>query len=180
VLYRLLLLPLLAPLLAVLLVAALNPSPSSRLRLLIWTSPALPIGVWMALAASGGGALSAGLTALALQQPGDQPLRRRAVQGSGDDRRQPEPWDEQPEPRARPGRQERQEAPTAYAGPERGPQDPPPTLSVPFRILRTGSGQPAAAAAADGAAAATTTATTTGGAGHGDAEGWDTPPSDDW
>lgn len=175
-LYRLLLLPLLAPLLAVLLVAALNPSPSSRLRLLIWTSPALPIGVWMALAASGGAALSAGLTALALQQPGDQPLRRRAVQTSGGERRQPEPWDEQPEARARPGRQERQNPPAAYAGPERGPQDPPPTLSVPFRILRTGSGpgvsaQPAAAPAA---------ATTTAGAGHGDAEGWDTPPSDDW
>ena len=44
-LQRLLLLPLLAPLLAVLLVAALNPTPASRLRLLIWTSPALPIGV---------------------------------------------------------------------------------------------------------------------------------------
>ncbi|MDM7938176.1 MAG: hypothetical protein QUV06_12055 [Cyanobium sp. CZS 48M] len=161
-LYRLLLLPLLAPLLAVLLVAALNPSPSSRLRLLIWTSPALPIGVWMALAASGGAALSAGLTALALQQPGK--------------RHQPEPWDEQPEARARPGRQERQNPPAAYAGPERGPQDPPPTLSVPFRILRKGSG-PGVSAQPAAAPAATTTTT---GAGHGDAEGWDTPPSDDW
>ncbi|MCT0217853.1 hypothetical protein KQ304_02400 [Synechococcus sp. CS-1329] len=166
-LYRLLLLPLLAPLLAVLLVAALNPSPSNRLRLLIWTSPALPIGVWMALAASGGAALSAGLTALALQQPVER-------------RQQPEPWDEQPEPRVRPGRQERQERqdpPAAYAGPERGPQDPPPTLSVPFRILRKGSGPGVSAQPAAAPAAATTT---TAGAGHGDAEGWDTPPSDDW
>ncbi len=164
-LQRLLLLPLLAPLLAMLLVAALNPTPASRLRLLIWTSPTLPIGVWMALAASGGAALSAGLTALALQQPGDQPLRRRSVQATGGDRREPEPWDDRPEPRSRPARQQ----PTSwYAGPERSPQEPPPTLSVPFRILRTGSG----------GAPATATATAT--PVHGDAEGWDTPPSDDW
>ncbi len=173
-LQRLLLLPLLAPLLAVLLVAALNPTPASRLRLLIWTSPALPIGVWMALAASGGAALSAGLTALALQQPGDQLLRRRSVESfGGGDRREPEPWEGMPEPRARPARQE---PPAGYAGPERAPQDPPPTLSVPFRILRTGSGEaPGRTAAAPAAAAAATP-----GPGNGDAEGWDTPSSDDW
>lgn len=165
-LQRLLLLPLLAPLLAVLLVAALNPSPASRLRLLIWTSPALPIGIWLALAASGGAALSAGFTALALQQPGDQPLRRRSVQASGvGDRREPEPWDERPEPSARSAPQQ---PPTGYAGPERAPQDPPPTLSVPFRILRTGSG---------GAPASATAAASPG---NTDAEGWDTPSSDDW
>ncbi|CAK6691579.1 MULTISPECIES: hypothetical protein [unclassified Synechococcus] len=165
-LQRLLLLPLLAPLLAVLLVAALNPTPASRLRLLIWTSPALPIGVWLALAASGGAALSAGLTALALQQPGDQPLRRRSVQPSGGgDRREPEPWDDRPQASARPAPQQ---PPGGYAGPERAPQEPPPTLSVPFRILRTGSG------------GAPASATATASPGNGDAEGWDTPPSDDW
>ncbi|CAK6695107.1 hypothetical protein I1E95_01895 [Synechococcus sp. CBW1107] len=169
-LQRLLLLPLLAPLLAVLLVAALNPTPASRLRLLIWTSPALPIGVWMALAASGGAALSAGLTALALQQPGDLPLRRRSVQATGGgDRREPEPWDDRPERGDGPAQQQ----PTSwYAGPERSPQDPPPTLSVPFRILRTGRG----GAPASAPAGATATATPA----QGDAKGWETPPSDDW
>ncbi|MCT0249691.1 hypothetical protein [Synechococcus sp. CS-205] len=167
-LQRLLLLPLLAPLLAVLLVAAFNPTPPSRLRLLIWTSPALPIGAWMALAASGGAALSAGLTALALQQSGDQPLRRRSVQPLGArDRRESEPWEEMPEPEAR---RQRHQPPTDSAGPERGPQDPPPTLSVPFRILRTGSG--------DGPAGPTTPAATP--STSPDAEGWEVPASDDW
>ncbi|WP_094556530.1 hypothetical protein [Synechococcus sp. 1G10] len=172
-LQRLLFLPLLAPLLAVLLVAALNPTPASRLRLLIWTSPALPIGIWMALAASGGAAISAVLTALALQQPADQLLRRRSVESfGGDDRREPEPWEGMPERRARPARQE---APAWNAGPERAPQDPPPTVSVPFRVLRTGSAEaPGRAAAAPAAAAATPSP------GNGDAEGWDTPSSDDW
>ena len=64
-LQRLLLLPLLAPLLLVLLVGALNPRPSLSLRLLIWTSPALPIGVWIALAGGGGAGLSAAAAALA-------------------------------------------------------------------------------------------------------------------
>ena len=65
-LQRLLLLPLLAPLLLVLLVGALNPRPSLSMRLLIWTSPALPIGVWIALAGGGGAGLSAAAAALAL------------------------------------------------------------------------------------------------------------------
>jgi uncharacterized integral membrane protein len=187
VLQRLLLLPLLAPLLAVLLVAALNPTPSSRLRLLIWTSPALPIGAWMALAASGGAALSAGLTALALQ-PAERRLRRQTRQAAPAyaDR---EPWDTMAEASARGrhpgGRQGQDSAPGTVptAGPERGAQDPPPTLSVPYRILRTGSGHgvtpepvPAAgvsrATPAGGGTAAATAAS-------GD-DGWDTPPSDDW
>ncbi|MEA5412824.1 hypothetical protein VB737_13710, partial [Synechococcus sp. BA-120 BA3] len=67
-LHRLLLLPLLSPLLVTLLVAALNPSPSLALRLLTWQTPSLPIGLWMAVAAGGGAALSAGATALALRQ----------------------------------------------------------------------------------------------------------------
>ena len=60
---RLLLLPLLAPLLAVLVIGTLNPRPPVRLRLLIWTSPPLPIGVWLLLASGGGALLSAGSTA---------------------------------------------------------------------------------------------------------------------
>ena len=54
VLRRLLLVPLLAPLVAVLLVGALNPRPAHSLRLLVWSSPALPIGVWIMVAATAG------------------------------------------------------------------------------------------------------------------------------
>jgi uncharacterized integral membrane protein len=104
VLQRLLLLPLLLPLLAVLLLGAINPRPATSLRLLIWTSPTLPIGLWITAAAAGGAALSAGATALALKgqsrvvfqrqrrglEPGAQPERRGAARPplrrmSGDD-----------------------------------------------------------------------------------------------
>ena len=53
---RLLLLPLLSPLLVALLLAALNPRPALSMRLLIWRSPELPIGLWLG-AGAGGGAL---------------------------------------------------------------------------------------------------------------------------
>ncbi len=186
-LQRLLLLPLLAPLLAVLLVAALNPRPSTSLRLLIWSSPALPIGAWLALAAGGGAALSASLTALALQ-----PQRQERGLGAADVG--PEPWERMAEPprRASPDR-ESTVAPAAWttggAGPERGPQDPSPTVAVPFRILRRGhSGQGerthtgrTGATTTSGPVAANSTAKAAASERAGqDGEGWDIPLSDDW
>jgi hypothetical protein len=138
VLHRLLLLPLLSPLLVTLLVAALNPSPSIRLRLLTWQSPALPIGLWMAMAAGGGAALSGGATALALRQGGSRPLRRTV--------RRSEPWEDAGWSPPRSGRGEPQRpfasppepsgGPPAAAGPSRGAGEPAPTVSVPFRVLR--------------------------------------------
>jgi hypothetical protein len=124
VLHRLLLLPLLSPLLVTLLVAALNPSPAIRLRLLTWQSPPLPIGLWMAMAAGGGAALSGGATALALRQGGSRPLRRTV--------RRSEPWEEAGWSPPRSGRGE----PPAAAGPPRGAGEPAPTVSVPYRVLR--------------------------------------------
>ncbi len=122
-LQRLLLLPLLSPLLVTLLVAALNPSPVLPLRLLTWQSPRLPIGLWMALAAGGGAALSGGATALALRQGGSRPLRRTV--------RRSEPWEEAgwspPGPTG---------GSPVDAGPARAAGDPAPTVSVPFRVLR--------------------------------------------
>ena len=161
-----LLLPLLAPLLALLLTGALNTRPKVTLRLLTWQSPSLPLGVWIAAAAAGGSALSAGGTALALRDPGPG-LRRRV-------RREPErgePWEgsagipwgrpwsgEQPEStnwrasndqgsrtmgsqgNENLGEIEQPQAsrPAASAGPNRAPGEPPPTLSVPYRVIRRG------------------------------------------
>jgi uncharacterized integral membrane protein len=156
VLHRLLLLPLLSPLLVTLLVAALNPRPSVALRLLTWQTPALPIGLWMAMAAGGGAALSGGATALALRQ-GSRPPQRRTVRRS-------EVWDAEgwsPPWRGRsgadtpgPGAANRSApAPSAApphaatasaAGPSRAPGEPAPTVSVPFRVLhRPQAGPPA-------------------------------------
>ena len=155
-LQRLLLLPLLAPLLLVLLVAALNPRPNLALRLLIWTSPSLPIGAWIALAAGGGAGLSAGAAALALQT-GPISLRRQ-VRRDGDD-----PIDGWSEP-AQPAQPAQPTQPTQpAAGPARAPGDPAPTVAVPFRVIRTG-----------GNTVATSNAPTSVG------DGWDSPNGDDW
>ncbi|MCT0199689.1 hypothetical protein KQ313_08365 [Synechococcus sp. CS-1325] len=121
-LQRLLLLPLLAPLLLVLLIAALNPSPSYGMRLLIWRLPPLPLGAWIAMAAGGGAAFSAGFAALALQQA-VIPLRRARDEQSF-----------QPPPP--PSRRQRPAPPPGVPVPERAPQDPLPTISIPFRVIR--------------------------------------------
>lgn len=177
---RLLLLPLLAPLLAVLLVGALNPRPSYRLRLLIWSTPALPVGVWIALAGAGGAALSAGATVLALRAGGaelQRSLRREPERTAGAG---PEP------PAPERARRTSPEAVATAGGswPKRAPQDPPPTVSVPFRVIRKGSG--AAAASRSGAArpaepVAAAPPPAAGGTRETEGEeSWDGPVRDDW
>lgn len=154
---QLLLIPLLAPLLAVLLVGAINPRPAISLRLLVWSSPALPVGAWMALAAAGGGLLSALGTGLALagSAPGLQRQVRRPI-GS--------PWQRagaEPEARQEP-------SPTAAAaGPSRAAGEPSPTVAVPYRIIRRA--RPAAAHQTSANAAAPP-----------EADGWDEAGNDDW
>jgi hypothetical protein len=140
VLHRLLLLPLLSPLLVTLLVAALNPSPPLALRLLTWQTPSLPIGLWMAAAAGGGAALSAGATALALRQGGRPPLRRTVRrQDRLEDDTWAAPWAGRSEGRASaaaPATPAPSAAPSAAAaGPSRAPGEPAPTVSVPYRVL---------------------------------------------
>ncbi len=159
---RLLLLPLLAPLLTVLLVGALNPRPWVGLRLLIWRTPEWTIGSWLALAAGGGGALSATATALALQA-GSASTRRQLHRpihaggsrrvwpwgrGQGPSPTEPEPGAWAPGPNPEPSAAWGQQAETrpggpwpgqAWAGPSRHPAEPPPTLSVPFRVIRRGT-----------------------------------------
>lgn len=67
---RVLLLPLLSPVLATLVVGAINPKPPVTVRVLTWTSPALPLGLWLAGASCLGASLSAAGAALALQGGG--------------------------------------------------------------------------------------------------------------
>lgn len=146
---RLLLLPLLSPLLALLVVGALNPQPGLSLRLLTWSSPALPLGAWIALAGAGGAALSAGATALALGE-GGAPLGRQVRRRMGPQGR--EPWEEEPleerEPSGRRRWREAEPEPPAQdtrapawvdAGRSRAPGEPAPTVAVPFRVIRRGS-----------------------------------------
>ncbi len=171
-LHRLLLLPLLSPLLAVVLVAAINPKPWVKLRLLTWTSPSWPLGAWMASAAGLGAAMSAAGAALALQDAGAELTPRRQVRRRADDepeesgaRSEPgEPWMPQPAP--------------GWAGPSRSATDPAPTVSVPFRVIRKGQ------RASDNAAAAPASRSTTAAAGQPASsaadDDWGSPVSDDW
>ncbi|MBM5808410.1 MAG: hypothetical protein FJ051_01095 [Cyanobacteria bacterium M_surface_9_m1_291] len=160
-LQQLLLLPLLAPLLAVLLLAAVNPRPPVALRVLIWTSPALPLGAWMAAAAASGAGLSALATGLALRQAGPA----LSVQ------RRRRPWTADPRPAAAAASSPAAAAPGRATAPSRSPGEPAPTVEVPFRVIRKA---PAAAAAAAAAPTAAPTAARAVG------DGWDQPLGSDW
>ena len=158
---QLLLIPLLMPLLAVLLVGAINPRPAIQLRLLIWSSPALPVGVWMMLAAGGGGLLSALGAGLALRGPAPSLVRQV--------RRPVEPGWEQPQERSWAS----WNAKAASAGPSRAAGEPSPTVEVPYRVIRRGSPAAPAPTAGETTSRATASATAAG-------DGWDQPLSDDW
>lgn len=155
---QLLLIPLLAPLLAVLLVGAINPRPAVSLRLLVWSSPTLPAGVWMMLAATGGGLLSALGTGVALRAGSPLGLQRQVRR----------PARESPEPAAAaaPARDDRT-TPMPSAGPSRAAGEPSPTVEVPYRVIRRGRPAPAPAGSAETVTAAV-------------GDGWDQPSGDDW
>lgn len=159
VLRQLLLLPLLAPLLAVMVVGALNPKPAVRLRLLTYTSPPLPIGVWMMLAAAGGGLLTAGATGLALRSGSTNQQQRQVRLPLGAEpawAAWSAPTDSEPAP-SRPARpsSEPHWPETVAAGPSRAPGEPAPTVEVPFRVIRRASSTTAAAAAAEASTGST-------------------------
>lgn len=175
-----------------LITGALNPRPAVALRLLIWTTPALPLGVWMAAVAAGGAVLSGGATALALRQPGPA-LRRQvrreggaawegerftardredrgyaagrgagsgAAAGYGEGRFETDGFEERGRRGWRNGAHPDDARATAaaggqaWAGPDRRPGEPPPTVSVPFRVIR----QPAQTASAPDRGAGTAAA----------------------
>jgi len=126
-LQRLLLIPCLSPLLVTLLVGGLNLGKAGSLRILTWELPTLPIGVWMALAATTGAVLGSGGVLAAGSPSAQQPLQREV--------RRPFTWEGEPP------ETDSQRAATSAATmpwPERDVRDPPPTVSVPFRVIRTG------------------------------------------
>jgi hypothetical protein len=157
---QLLLIPLLAPLLAALLIGAINPRPALALRLLVWTSPALPLGAWIAMAAAAGAAVSAGSSALALRQ-GQQPSSAPRHQTSRRSAAPPPPDQQADGPRA------------SAAAPSRAPGEPAPTVEVPFRVIRRGTVNPVATPAAAPSQAGAANAQVVG-------DGWDVALNDSW
>ena len=126
---RLLLIPCLAPLLAVLALSATNVGDKTRLRLLVWTTPPLPVGAWTALAGAGGAAGAALAAFLVL--PAERPLSRKRhspVQHEFDQTGYPsdEPTTRSP----------------AQPGPERDVREPAPTVSVAYRVIQRPSSEP--------------------------------------
>ncbi len=188
---QLLLLPLVAPLLAVLLVGAVNPRPAVSLRLLIWSTPPLPIGVWLMLAGAGGAGLSAVATGLALGQGAGPTATRRQV-------RRPVgaswmPWQHEAAATT-PGPTERRsgvtsdsrdpdggggaDGPWSGAAPSRNPGEPAPTVEARYRVLRrTARNTPTATGSGQSQGAASTPATRTAAAASDD---WGQPRGDDW
>ncbi|MFN7900911.1 MAG: hypothetical protein ACK5N0_14865 [Synechococcaceae cyanobacterium] len=204
---RLLLAPLLAPLLALLLLAALNPAPRLSLRLLTWRSAPLPLGAWLAMAASGGALVSASAVGLALGQAGRLPWSERRRSGSaatlsgdsnGDDRWRPssrEPWEAEPPPPRAAQAAARNAASGFSAGPSRAVGEPAPTVAVPFRVIQRPGERVAATATTTTTTAATATAAPTqparaatparsqpepAGPSSDGQEGWGSPLLEDW
>ena len=141
---RWLLVPLLLPLAAALAVALLNLRVPARLRLLIWTSPPLPLGTWVDRA--GGGVAAAALLVECpelrhVSRNPDEPRRRRTRR----------PMDPPEEPLDSSEAQQPFEAsePTAQAPPERSPHEAPPTVAVPFRVVQRSASAPASASSVD-------------------------------
>lgn len=131
-LQRLLLIPCLSPLLLTLLVGGMNLGKSGSLRILTWELPALPIGVWMTVAATTGAVLGSGGALSAVTRTNRRPLQRE-VRHSYGGTAQNTPQDEE---RQTSGGQ------TTILWPERDVRDPSPTVSVPFRVIRTGAKAP--------------------------------------
>jgi hypothetical protein len=161
---RLLLLPLLSPLVAATVLGALNPTPVLSLRLLTWSSPALPLGAWISAAALGGAVLSGAGTSLALRPPGAA-LRRRVRLERAAPGWEATPPQEEGNRRHSPGpgraARGRGADPTetygrgsgasnfAAATPTPAPGEPLPTMTVPFRVIRRADGARPQAAPAE-------------------------------
>ncbi len=190
---RLLLLPLLSPLVAATVLGALNPTPVLSLRLLTWTSPALPLGAWISAAALGGAVLSGAGTSLALRPP-VAALRRRVrlersapgweatpLEQGGNRRHYPSPG------RAARGRGAdptesygRGSGASEFAAtPTPAPGEPLPTMTVPFRVIRRADGARPQAAPAEVAGPWSRSPGANPQAGA-QLEDWDSPADDDW
>lgn len=175
-LQRILLVPLLSPLLAVFLVAAINPRPWVSVRLLIWSSPSWPLGGWIATAAGLGAAVSGAGAALALQGQGIAMQPRRQVRHGSDADAEPERTAERDEDRWPAGpRAPWTGASAPWAGPSRGANEPAPTVSVPFRVIRKGQQAAASKGESTSQVKAKATASTSPAA-----DDWNAAASDDW
>ena len=153
-LQRWLLVPCLAPLLGLLLTSALNNTGNTRLQLLIWRSPSLPIGAWTALA----GLCGAGFSTISVLMlvPSNPPLRRQ---------------------RHQPVERFRAEATVpdvATAPPQRDVREPAPTVAVPYRIVQ--NARPRQQPPASGAATPSRPSEPT----PQSSEGWGHDPDLDW
>ena len=144
---RWLLLPLLLPLAAALAVAVLNLRVTARLRLLVWTSPPLPLGTWVLIAAGGGAAAAAlaGLSApgapVRQNEPWEEPRRRR-TRRAVDPPDEPLDSSEAEQPFAAPEH-------ATQPPPERSPHEAPPTVAVPFRVVQRSASDSAPSAGVD-------------------------------
>ena len=123
-LQRLLLVPCLAPIVLVVVISAVQQRRSLSLNVLIWTTPALPLGAWTAMATVTGAGVST--VGALLLRPGTKPLRRTqrqrvAAVDPPEPRMQDErAWDPSPSP----------------VMPERDIRDPAPTVSVAYRVVQ--------------------------------------------
>ncbi len=129
---RVLLIPAITPLIAVLCVSILNHSKTSQIRILTWKSPSISIGMLMTLSSSSGFiiASSAGLISTA---------RRQSLSGKvyleTDEYEDSNPIDQHNNSSYNENYEDNFY--TSDISPERSLKDPAPTISVPFRVIKS-------------------------------------------
>ena len=121
---ELLALPMLLPLAVALVVGLFNLSTPSRLKFLLWSSPTLPLGSWVMLAAGGGAAIGAAFSAASVL-----PRRRRLEAQNQTESKANFKTQFQSEPA------QQKRTSQSQAWPEQDPQAPAPTVSVPFKVV---------------------------------------------
>ena len=121
---ELLALPLLLPLAVALVVGLFNLSTPSRLKFFLWSSPTLPLGSWVMLAAGGGAAIGAAFSAASVL-----PRRRRLEAQNQTESKANFKTQFQSEPA------QQKRTSQSQAWPEQDPHAPAPTVSVPFKVV---------------------------------------------
>ena len=117
---RIFLIPLVIPIIAILVISGLNNNKVSKLKVLTWESPSISLSLWISLSYTAGAILSSSSSLLLTYR--NQSFNRKVKVNS-----YPNPNSENS------GLYEEE---FIDIPPERPPNDPAPTVSVPFRIIR--------------------------------------------
>tara|TARA_Y100001968_G_scaffold314755_1_gene340519 strand:- start:1295 stop:1852 length:558 start_codon:yes stop_codon:yes gene_type:complete len=120
-------------------IASINNSNSSRINFLIWKSPNITLGSWIIISYSTGALVISSLALLLVNN--NNPLKRKVVyeQAINDDYKYDINQDYRNEIREEASNNLEMDDLNLSDIPERDINDPPPTIAIPYRIIKKGS-----------------------------------------